>query len=80
MSNEAEQREQRRTKLEEIAQLGAPTYPARYDRIDPVARLVEQHGQKTGPVLEDERPAARTPRKKSWLRTGRTRRARVLSS
>jgi lysyl-tRNA synthetase class 2 len=60
MSNEAEQKEQRKTKLDEIIQLGVAPYPTRYDRTDTVAKLVEQHGPKTGPTLEDERPTART--------------------
>src|SRR5262245_43237898 len=60
MSNEAEQKDQRQAKLKEIVELGAPAYPARFDRTDAVSALVDRHGSKTGEKLEDERPTTRT--------------------
>jgi lysyl-tRNA synthetase class 2 len=60
MSNEAEQKEQRRAKLAEIVELGAAPYPARFDRTDTVSALVDAHGGKTGETLETERPSTRT--------------------
>jgi lysyl-tRNA synthetase class 2 len=60
MSNEAEQREQRRAKLDEIVKLGVAPYPASYDVRDTVSQLVKQHSVKAGPALEDERPGAQT--------------------
>ncbi|MDQ3169242.1 MAG: lysine--tRNA ligase [Acidobacteriota bacterium] len=50
---------QRRENLAELEALGVPTFPARYDRTDTVSALVEAHGGKEGPALEDEKPMAR---------------------
>ena len=50
---------QRRENLAELETLGVPTFPARYDRTDTVSALVDAHGGKEGPALEDEKPMAR---------------------
>ena len=50
---------QRRENLAELEALGVPTFPARYDRSDTVSGLVDAHGGKEGPALEDEKPMAR---------------------
>ena len=59
MSSEAEQRAQRLAKLDEIASLGVPTYPHRYDRSATVTDVVDQHSAKEAAALEDERPEVR---------------------
>jgi lysyl-tRNA synthetase, class II len=59
MSNEAEQRAQRRAKLDELVQAGVAPYPARFDRTASISALVDAHGPKTGPDLEAEQPVVR---------------------
>ena len=50
---------QRRANLAELEALGVPMFPARYDRTDTISALVDAHGGKDGPALEDEKPMAR---------------------
>ena len=58
MSNEAEQSAQRQAKLEEIASLGLPAYPARFDRTASIAAVVAAHDETPGEALERDRPHA----------------------
>jgi lysyl-tRNA synthetase class 2 len=59
MSSEVEQAAQRRAKLEELERLGVAAYPNHFDRSATISAVVDEHGEKTGEVLEAERPAAR---------------------
>src|SRR5262245_13162301 len=56
MSNEQEQSAQRRSKLEEITELGVPAYPNRFDRTDAISDIVTRYGATPGEALEAARP------------------------
>ena len=60
MSNEREQIAQRRAKLEALTALGVAPYPNHFDRTASVTAIVSAHGEKTGEVLEAEKPEVRT--------------------
>jgi lysyl-tRNA synthetase, class II len=55
MSSQAEQIEQRRANLSELAKLGIDVYPRRFDRRHTIAELVDAYGQRTHDELEAER-------------------------
>jgi lysyl-tRNA synthetase class 2 len=56
MSSQEEQIAQRRSNLDELAQLGVPTYPNRFERRHTITELVDAHGEKSHDALEGERP------------------------
>ena len=58
MSSEVEQIAQRKAKLDEIVALGVVPYPNRFPRTATVSALIEAHGAKDGPALEEEKPPA----------------------
>src|SRR5690348_1554813 len=55
MSSQAEQIEQRRANLTELARLGVDVYPRRFDRTHSIAELVEAYGRRSHDELEAER-------------------------
>src|SRR5919201_1586992 len=55
MSSQAEQIEQRRANLTELAKLGVDVYPRRFERRHTIAELVAAHGQRTRDELEGDR-------------------------
>ena len=55
MSSEDEQILQRRANLATLSELGVDSYPHRYDRTSTITELVNAHGAKTGPQLEESR-------------------------
>ena len=57
---ESDQLRQRRANLDELAALGVSPYPRAFARTDTVAALVEVHGDRTGPALEEQRPQTTT--------------------
>jgi lysyl-tRNA synthetase class 2 len=69
MSNEAEQTAQRRANLDAIVRAGAVAYPHRFDRTATISAIVESFGEKTGDVLEADRPAVTTAGRIMGLRT-----------
>ena len=52
---ESDQIQQRRANLAELAALGIPTYPRKFDRTDTISQLVAAHGNKTAAELEQPR-------------------------
>jgi lysyl-tRNA synthetase class 2 len=60
MSSEDEQIQQRRANLAKLAELGVSAYPHRFDRTASISDLVQAHGGKTGPELEEPRIGAIT--------------------
>jgi lysyl-tRNA synthetase class 2 len=57
---ETDQIRQRRENLAELARLGVPLYPRKFDRSHTVQQLVDLHGAKSTQDLEAERPTTRT--------------------
>ncbi len=57
MSSEAEQIEQRKTKLSEIVALGVTAYPNQFPRNATVSAVIDAHSAKDGATLETEQPA-----------------------
>jgi lysyl-tRNA synthetase, class II len=55
MSSEDEQITQRRAHLNALEDLGVSPYPHRFERTATVSELVQAHGGKTGPELEETR-------------------------
>src|SRR5947207_713752 len=55
MSSQAEQIEQRRANLTDLARLGVDVYPRRFDRRHTIVELVDRYGQRTHDELEAER-------------------------
>ena len=55
MSSEDEQIQQRRANLKKLAELGVSSYPHRFDRTATITDLVQAHGGKAGPELEEFR-------------------------
>ena len=55
MSTEEEQVQQRRANLAELERLGVNAYPHRFERTATVTDLVQSHGGKTGPGLEEQK-------------------------
>ena len=55
MSSEDEQVQQRRANLTKLAELGVNAYPHRFDRTATISDLVQAHGGKAGPELEEPR-------------------------
>ena len=60
MSSEDEQVQQRRANLTKLAALGVHAYPHRFDRTATISDLVQAHGGKAGPELEEPRIATIT--------------------
>jgi lysyl-tRNA synthetase class 2 len=55
MSQEDEQVQQRRQHLEAIADLGAPTYPNRFDRTETISAVIAAYGDATAESLEAQK-------------------------
>jgi len=55
MSSEDEQVQQRRANLTKLAELGVNAYPHRFDRTATISDLLQAHGGKAGPELEETR-------------------------
>jgi lysyl-tRNA synthetase class 2 len=66
---ESDQVVQRRANLEALKQLGIDPYPQRFDNALPIARLVEEHGAKTGEELNATRITTRTAGRILAIRT-----------
>jgi lysyl-tRNA synthetase class 2 len=66
---ESDQVVQRRANLEALKQLGIDPYPQRFDNATPIARLVEEHGEKTGEELNATRITTRTAGRILAIRT-----------
>jgi len=60
MSSQDEQIQQRRANLEQLAALGVPLYPTRFDRQDTISALVAAHGERTHDELEAAKPTTIT--------------------
>jgi lysyl-tRNA synthetase class 2 len=52
-TEESDQVAQRRANLEELEKLGVETYPRRFDAQTSIEALVREHGEATGPQLEE---------------------------
>ncbi|MBP7866900.1 MAG: lysine--tRNA ligase [Acidobacteria bacterium] len=57
---ESEQVATRKTKLEQIARMGVPLYPYRYEAAHTVSRLVERYASLDAATLEQDPPQVRT--------------------
>ena len=55
-----DERDQRRANYGKLRQLGVDPYPARVDRPDSLAAVIDAHGGRSGEELEKERPRAVT--------------------
>jgi lysyl-tRNA synthetase class 2 len=60
MSSQDEQIQQRRANLEQLAALGVPLYPTRFDRQQAISAVVSAHGERTHDELETAKPTTIT--------------------
>jgi lysyl-tRNA synthetase class 2 len=60
MSSQDEQIQQRRDNLEQLAALGVPLYPTRFDRQHTISELVAAHGERSHDELEEAKPGTIT--------------------
>ncbi|HWP99837.1 MAG TPA: lysine--tRNA ligase [Vicinamibacterales bacterium] len=67
--HETDQIRQRRANLAELARLGVPLYPHRFDRTHAVEALVREHGEKTAAELDAAQVVVRTAGRIVALRT-----------
>jgi lysyl-tRNA synthetase, class II len=68
-TDESDQVVQRRANLEALKQLGIDPYPRRFDGATPIARLVAEHGSKSGAELDTAQIATRTAGRILAIRT-----------